>query len=73
MSPNNDEKLKQAYLKNFEGELRIPDGKAFGFVNDIFVHSSIISKNKLITSAAIRGTALKSYNTEKKQWSWKMI
>lgn len=73
VSPNNDEKLKQAYLKDFEGELRIADGKAFGFVNDIFVHPSIISKNKLITGAAIRGTALKSYNTEKKQWGWKMI
>lgn len=68
-----DDVFKSHFFKKVAGNVKIQSGKQFGFLNDIFVHSSIISKLKLTDGMAIEGDAIKTYNQEKKQWGWKLI
>jgi len=60
------------FLKHIEGILVIKEGKTFGFVNDIFVNPAFISKHNLQKGMQLKGTAIKSYNKDKKEWSWKV-
>ncbi len=68
-----DETFKKQFIKEVNGEVKIPNGKSFGFIGDIFVHPSIVSKLKLMNGTNVSGIALKSFNKEKKQWGWKLI
>ncbi len=69
----NDESFKKQFLKEVEGLIRIPSGKPFGFMEDIFIHPSLVSKLNLTDGLSYKGNAIKTYNKEKKQWSWKLI
>jgi len=53
-------------MKEIVGEVKIQEGKSFGFVNNTFIHPTIVSKRKLTNGMQIKAFALKSYNTEKK-------
>lgn len=68
-----DESLKQKFFREVEGEVRIAEGKEFGFIGDVFLHPTIISKNKLAAGMKIKGQAMKSFDPKKEQWGWKMI
>jgi len=61
------------YSKEVEGIVRIPEGKPFGFLDDIFIHPSTVSKLQLKNGVVVSGNAIKSYNQEKKQWGWKFL
>lgn len=65
--------FKKKFMKEVEGQIKIPFGKNFGFVNDIFIQPSIITKLNLIDGLSFSGVAIKSYNKDKKLWSWKVI
>jgi len=69
----NNEEFKKQFYKEVEGEVRIKQGNTFGFIGDAFIHPSIVAKQKLSDGMKIKGIALKSYNPEKKQLSWKLI
>lgn len=69
----NDGPFKSQFMKQVEGEVRIPVGQSFGFVNDVFVHPSLITKLKLINGMHLNGLGIKTFNSEKKQWGWKYI
>lgn len=69
----NDDTFKKQFLKEVEGQIRIPSGKPFGFMEDIFIHPSLVSKLNLTDGLSYKGNAIKAYNKEKKQWSWKLI
>lgn len=69
----NDETFKNQFYKKTEGHVKIQPGKAFGFVNDIFIHPSQVTKLKLTDGVNFKGEAIKTYNKEKKLWSWKII
>jgi hypothetical protein len=69
----NDETFKKQYLKEVEGQIRIPSGKPFGFMEDIFIHPSLVTKLNLTDGTSYKGSAIKTYNKEKKQWNWKLI
>jgi hypothetical protein len=68
-----DTAFKKLFMKDVEGIVRISEGKAFGFVEDIFIHPAIVSKLKLENGMHIHGKALKTFNKEKKSWGWKLI
>ena len=68
-----DDSFKKHFLKEVEGKVRIQPGKSFGFLDDIFIHPSLVTKLKLEDGMNFRGTAIKSYNREKKQWNWKLV
>ena len=61
------------FIKTFEGPIRIGEGKSFGFVGDAFIHPSLVKKHSLQHQQNLKVKAIKSYNTEKKQWGWKGI
>lgn len=68
-----DEVFKKQFLKDVNGQVKIPVGKSFGFLGDAFVHPSIVNKLKLVDGMTVKGTTIKTYNQDKKQWSWKFL
>ena len=71
-SKTEDESLRKRFFQKIEGEVKIPEGKNFGFVNDVFLHPTLVTKNKLTNGIVIKGQALKSLHPTKKQWTWKV-
>ena len=69
---SNDD-FKSQYLKEVEGNVRISEGRPFGFINDIFIPPSTVLKFKLQNELAIKGLAIRTFNKEKKNWGWKLI
>lgn len=69
----NDEAFRNEFLKEVQGELKILSGKPFGFLGDVFVHPSVISKLQLINGMNLQGWAIRSYNKEKKLWGWRFM
>jgi transcription termination factor Rho len=67
-----DEDFRKQYVRNIEGKFKIVQDKSFGFVDDIFVHPSLIQKNGLKNADIIKCMVIKSYNPAKKQLSWKV-
>jgi hypothetical protein len=68
-----DEKLKSKFLKEVVGKVKIPDGKSFGFIEDMFIHPSLVNKYKFVNGQEITGIVIRTYNKDKGQWSWKLI
>jgi hypothetical protein len=68
-----DETFKKQFFKEVEGKVRIQSGKPFGFLEDIFIHPSIVTKLKLVDGMSFKGNAIRTFNKEKKQWGWKII
>jgi len=73
VSKINDENFRNQFFKEVEGTVRISEGKSFGFLNDVFIHPSLVTKHNLINGTPLKGQAIKTYNQEKKQWGWKLI
>lgn len=69
----NDGDFKKQFMKELQGVVRIPAGKSFGFMDDVFIHPSVVKKYKLTDGLQFTGKAIKSYNQEKKQWGWKLL
>jgi len=69
----NDEAFKKQFMKQIAGVVKIPSGKSFGFLEDAFIHPTIVTRMKLEDSMPLEGLAIRSYNQDKKQWSWKLI
>ena len=72
-SKGTDERLKQQFFKEVEGEVRIAEGKEFGFLDDVFLHPTVVSKNNLTAGMTIKGQAMRSFDPKKGQWGWKLI
>ena len=69
----NDENFKKQFFIEVEGQVKIQEGKPFGFLKDIFIHPSLVSKLNLKDGMSFKGNAMKTFNKEKKQWTWKLI
>lgn len=69
----NDEAFKQQFMKQVSGVIKIPSGKQFGFLDDVFIHPVTVARMKLADGMHLDGLAMKSYNQDKKQWGWKLI
>jgi len=67
-----DPEFKLLFIKDVKGEVKIPPGKSFGFVNDIYIHPKLIVKNSLSDGSVIEGEATKSFNPAKNVWGWKI-
>lgn len=68
-----DADFKKQFLKDLTGELKIQPGKPFGFLGDAFVHPSLIGKHNLSNGVNLKARAIKTYNQDKKAWTWKVF
>jgi hypothetical protein len=68
-----DKDFEAHFIKDLEGEVKMGEGKNFGFIGDIFIHPSFVTKYKLENGQNMIVKAIKSWNKEKKNWSWKAI
>ncbi len=68
-----DNNFKNNFLKEVEGTVKIKEGANFGFVNDIYMHPTLVVKYKLSNGMNFKGQAVKSFNKEKKEWGWKIL
>jgi hypothetical protein len=68
-----DDHFRKLFTKEISGNVKMSDGKPFGFIEDIFIHPSIIKKYNLANGSLHEGIAIKSFNQEKKKWGWKLI
>ncbi len=59
--------------KKTEGLLQIRPGNSFGFVNNIFVPPQLVKKHELQNGASIKGIALQTYNSRRREWGWGLI
>lgn len=64
----NDEKLRDSYITNFEGSVKMHPMKSFGFLNDIYLPAQLIKKYNIKNGDILKGSAIKFYNQDKKQW-----
>lgn len=69
----NDEGLRSQFYKEVEGAVRITTGKSFGFLNDVFIQPSFVTKFKLKNGEYLSVNALKTFNKDKNQWGWKAV
>jgi hypothetical protein len=58
-------------IKEVSGIIRIPDGKDFGFLEDVFVNPDIIKLHKFKNKDHIKGKAMLSFNKKQDNWGWK--
>jgi len=65
--------FKNKYSKVVEGKVRIPEGKTFGFLDDIFISPKIVAQKNLKDGMLITGHAVKMYDTKKEKWVWKLV
>ena len=56
-----------------EGVAVVPSGKKFGFLEDVYIHPSIITKYNITDGVHISGEVIKTFNQEKMKWGWKLI
>jgi hypothetical protein len=68
-----DETLALQFIKEINGKVKILKGKSFGFIDDVFIHPSLINKYKLSDGLMHSGKAIRAFNKEKKEWGWKLI
>jgi tetratricopeptide (TPR) repeat protein len=68
-----DPTFRNQFVKEIEGDLRISEGKSFGFVSDAYVHPTFVSSRKMVNGMFVKGSAIKSFNKEKNQWGWKLF
>ena len=66
------ENLPSGFVKNTRGHLKIPSGKNFGFVNDVFVPPTLMEQ-KATEKQDVKVVAIKSYDKAQKRWGWRAI
>ncbi len=68
-----DELPDPAIFRSFTGKLRINSGKAFGFVEAIFIHPSLLAGKGISNGDIVKGNAVLNFNEQKQEWGWKAI
>lgn len=68
-----DADFKKQFSNKIEGKVRINEGKSFGFIEDVFIHPSIVKAKKMVNGINISGEAIKTFKKDKNIWGWKLI
>lgn len=68
----NDEAFKSQFQKEVEGTVRIKKGASFGFIEDAFIHPTLVSKYKLTDGQNFKGQMIKTYDSKKEKLGWKL-
>ena len=68
-----NDSFKSQFQKEVEGTIKIKPGASFGFLGDAFIHPSLITKYKLSDGQTFKGQNIKTYDSKKEKWGWKLI
>jgi hypothetical protein len=68
-----DDSFKAEFQKEVEGTVEIPMGASFGFLGDAFIHPSLVTKYQLSDGQDFKGQTIKTYDSKKEKWGWKLI
>ncbi len=68
-----NESFKTLFQKELEGVVKIKPGASFGFIGDAFIHPSHITKYQLSDGQTFKGQIIKTYDSKKEKWGWKLI
>ena len=68
-----DEAFKSQFQTEVEGKVRIKDGSSFGFIEDAFIHPKLVSKYQLKDGQEFKGQIIKTYDSKKEKWGWKLL
>lgn len=68
-----DDSFKSQFQKEIEGTVKIKPGASFGFIGDAFINPTLISKYKLSDGQNFKGQIIKTYDSKKEKWGWKLI
>jgi tetratricopeptide (TPR) repeat protein len=69
----NNETFKSQFQKEVEGPVRIRLGSSFGFIGEAFIQPSLITKYNLCDGQNFKGQIIKTYDSRKEKWGWKLI
>ena len=61
------------FIKDIEGPIRIPENRTQGYIADAILYSTTIAKYNLKHGQSIKARSIKSYNSSKQQWGWKVF
>jgi hypothetical protein len=70
---HDDENFRNQFIKSVSGEIRIAKGQSFGFIQDVFVHPLKVRRHELKNGQHVQADIIRSFNTKKKMWGWKVI
>jgi len=68
-----DQAFKSQFQKETEGLVRIKGGSSFGFLEDAFIHPSLIKSYGLVDGQIFKGRKIKTYDSKKEKWGWKIF
>ena len=68
-----DDSFKFEFQKEVQGTVKIPTSASFGFLGDAFIHPSLVIKYKLSDGLEFKGQTIKTYDSKKEKWGWKVI
>ncbi|MCH6198567.1 hypothetical protein MMU07_03175 [Aquiflexum sp. LQ15W] len=68
-----DDSFKSQFQKEVEGIVKIKPGASFGFIGDAFIQPTLIIKYKLSDGQNFKGQIIKTYDSKKEKWGWKLI
>ena len=66
-----DPELKNFFLKEFKGFIKMREGSTFGFIDDVFFSTAICHIYQLANGYWVEGNAIKTFDAKKDKWSWK--
>jgi len=70
---SNNEAFRARYIRAIEGIIRIGEGNPFGFIEDIYVHPSIVTLKGLKNGDHTRGKAIRKFDVQRNKWTWILI
>ena len=68
-----DDDFRNKFIRPISGKIKMSQGRAFGFIDDVYIHPSLVKKYSLTDGADFSGNCIKTYNQEKNKWTWKLI
>jgi hypothetical protein len=67
------ETFKSQFQKEVEAIVRTKPGTSFGFIGDAFIPPTLITKYNLSDGQTFKGQIIKTYDSKKKKWGWKLV
>jgi hypothetical protein len=65
--------FRNQFVREITGVVKIQEGKSFGFIDDVFIHPSLLYKYQLTNGMTFSGHKIKSFNRDKNKWGWKLF